>query len=181
MLGAVPLRRSRQWRRPASSSSIHRSDRGSPWSKSALVRSAARSPLRGRTAPTVECPPDMGGAVFLLPFLISCIISKKNAFYFNFLIIFAAGDLRQEMENGSFRKMWVSHGMRHRRSRRKPTPTEGLDPSRGPRLPGYILPFAGARPLALLAASIRKTGSPAAPPVLPDSKNTPSLWKRSQE
>lgn len=138
-----------------------------PGRSPALVRSAAWSPLRGRTAPTVECPPDMGGAVFLLPFLISCIISKKNAFYFNFLIIFAAGDLRQEMENGSFRKMWVSHGMRHRRSRRKPTPTEGLDPSRGPRLPGYILPFAGG-PAARSARSLhpedRGPGCAARPP-----------------
>ncbi len=37
----------------------------------------------------------------------------------------------------------------------KPTPTEGLDPYRGPRLPGYILPFAGG-PAARSARNLRQ-------------------------
>ena len=176
MLGAIQLRWSLLSRRPASSSSIHRTARDSPWSMSAT----RPDPLRGlatgegRHLHRVSTGHGRHGLPpirFLFPSG-TLVIHEKSS-------IFVRGLHGGKMNPNGFARCGFPTG--------KPAALEGLDRSRGPRLPGYILLLRGGRrPLAMRAASLchpgprlcRPDSRDSRTPIIRNSKNG-ELQKRT--
>ena len=155
-------------RRPAPSPFSERTDRCSP-----LSTSCAR-PVRYAELPQAADGTDRrmstghGRPVFPLSFSVSL---KTKIFSLNFGKNDYICTEILELRNGKRQfSQDVGFPRENPRRRKVSTPPGALD------FLATSCPLQGARPLALLAASIRLTGAPAVPPVLPDNKNTPSLW-----